>query len=141
MIKLMELIAGKHDVKETLEIYRTITKAYGVNPKFKWTSKTDMYAHYDLDRGVIELSKTLNKNPKEFLFSLLHEIDHAMMAKKYGVKKFKEMYEYEMNYQIAKGKDEYDDNKYEIQADKFAKKNISKWVGKYIKNGKLQMRK
>lgn len=133
MIKLMELIAGKHDVKETLEIYRTITKAYGVNPKFKWTSKTDMYAHYDLDRGVIELSKTLNKNPKEFLFSLLHEIDHAMMAKKYGVKKFKEMYEYEMNYLVQQGKDEYKDNKFEIEAEDFGQDNWKRWYKKFKK--------
>ena len=36
-----------------------------------------------------------------------------MDAKKYGWKRFKADYEWEMNYQIAKGKDEYKDNKYE----------------------------
>ena len=73
------------------------------------------HAHYDVDRGTLELStryKTIKKRQlKEFLITILHEIYHAMDAKKYGWKNFKDMYEMEMNLQIAKGKDEYKDNK------------------------------
>ena len=58
-----------------------------------------------------------------------------MDAKKYGWKKFKEMYEMEMNLMIAKGKDEYKDNKYEIEAEKFGQKNWSKWKTKFKKEG------
>ncbi|MAJ22397.1 MAG: hypothetical protein CMI75_01265 [Candidatus Pelagibacter sp.] len=97
------------------------------------------HAHYDVDRGTLELStkyKTIkNSQLKEFLITILHEIYHAMDAKKYGWKKFKEMYEMEMNLQIAKGKDEYKDNKYEIEAEKFGQKNWSKWKTKFKKEG------
>ena len=97
------------------------------------------HAHYDVDRGTLELStkyKTIkNSQLKEFLITILHEIYHAMDAKKYGWKKFKDMYEYEMNLQIAKGKDEYDDNKYEIEAEKFGQKNWSKWKTRFKKEG------
>jgi len=78
------------------------------------------HAHYDVDRGTLELStkyKTIkNSQLKEFLITILHEIYHAIDAKKYGWKKFKDMYEMEMNLMIAKGKHQYDDNKYEIEA-------------------------
>ena len=97
------------------------------------------HAHYDVDRGTLELStkyKTIkNSQLKEFLITILHEIYHAMDAKKYGWKKFKEMYEMEMNLLIAKGKDEYDDNKYEIEAEKFGQKNWSKWKTRFKREG------
>ena len=104
--------------------------------KVKMKSMKD-FAHFDVDRGVLELStryKTIKKRDiKEFIITIIHEIYHAMDAKKYGWKKFKEMYEMEMNLQIAKGKDEYDDNKYEIAAEKIGQKNWSKWITKFKK--------
>ena len=95
------------------------------------------HAHYDVDRGTLELStkyKTIkNSQLKEFLITILHEIYHAMDAKKYGWKKFKDMYEMEMAYQIANDKDQYKDNKYEIEAEKFGQKNWSKWKTRFKK--------
>ena len=95
------------------------------------------HANFDVDRGELQLStryKTIKRSQiKQFLITIIHEIDHAMDAKRYGWKKFKDMYEYEMNYQIAKGKDEYDDNKYEIEAEKFGQKNWRKWYNKFKK--------
>ena len=106
--------------------------------KVKLKSMKD-YAHFDVDRGELQLStkyKTIkNSQVKEFLITIIHEIYHAMDAKKYGWKKFKEMYEYEMNLMIAKGKDEYKDNKYEIEAEKFGQKNWKKWYNKFKKEG------
>ena len=97
------------------------------------------HAHYDVDRGTLELStkyKTIkNSQLKEFLITILHEIYHAMDAKKYGWKKFKNMYEMEMNLQIANDKDEYKDNKYEIEAEEFGQKNWSKWKTRFKKEG------
>jgi hypothetical protein len=106
--------------------------------KIKQKSMKD-HAHYNVDTGTLELStryKTIkNRQLKEFLITIIHEIYHAMDAKRYGWKKFKEMYEYEMNLQIAKGKDEYDDNKYEIAAEKFGQRNWSKWKKRFKKEG------
>ena len=115
----------------------TLLKHYGVGSvKLKYKSMKD-FAHYDVDRGQLQLStkyKTIkNRQVKEFLITMIHEIYHAMDAKKYGWKKFKDMYEMEMNLQIAKGKDEYKDNKYEIDAEKFGQKNWSKWKTKFKK--------
>ena len=106
--------------------------------KVKQKSMKD-HAHYNVDTGTLELStkyKTIkNSQIKEFLITILHEIYHAMDAKRYGWKKFKEMYEMEMNYQIAQGRDEYKDNKYEINAEKFGQMNWSKWSRKFKKEG------
>jgi len=97
------------------------------------------HAHYNVDTGTLELStryKTIkNRQIKEFLITILHEIYHAMDAKKYGWKKFKDMYEMEMNYRIANDQDEYKDNKYEIEAEKFGQKNWSKWKTRFKKEG------
>ena len=99
--------------------------------KVKQKSMKD-HAHYNVDTGTLELStryKTIkNRQIKEFLITILHEIYHAMDAKKYGWKKFKEMYEMEMNLRVAKGQDEYDDNKYEIEAEQFGQKNWKRWI-------------
>ena len=95
------------------------------------------FAHYEVDDGVLLLStryKTIKKRQVEdFLTTIIHEIYHAMDAKKYGWKKFKDMYEYEMNLMIAKGKHQYKDNKYEIEAEKFGQNNWSKWYRKFIR--------
>ena len=104
--------------------------------KVKMKSMKD-HAHFDVDTGTLLLStkyKTIKPSKiKEFLITIIHEIRHAMDSKKYGWKKFKEMYEYEMNYRIAKGQDEYRDNKYEIAAEEFGQKNWNKWYNKFKK--------
>ena len=121
------------------QMISTLLKHHKVgNVKVKLKSMKD-YAHYDVDRGELQLStkyKTIkNRDVKEFLITILHEIYHAMDAKKYGWRKFKDMYEYEMNLQISKGKDEYKDNKYEIEAEDFGQKNWKKWYNKFKKEG------
>ena len=115
-----------------------LLKYYNVGSvKVKQKSMKD-HAHYNVDTGTLELStryKTIKKSQiKAFLITIIHEIRHAMDAKKYGWRKFKDMYEYEMNYQISKGKHEYKDNKYEIDAEDFGQKNWKKWYNIFKKN-------
>ena len=117
----------------------TLLSHYGVQSvKVKMKSMKG-HAHYNVDTGTLELStryKTIKSSQvKEFLITILHEIYHAMDSKKYGWKKFKEMYEMEMNLMIAKNKDEYKDNKYEIEAEEFGQKNWKKWNTKFKKQG------
>ena len=106
--------------------------------KLKYKSMKD-FAHFDVDRGELQLStkyKIIKKRDiKEFLITIVHETYHAMDAKRYGWRQFKEMYEMEMNLQIALGNDEYEDNKYEIAAEKFGKANWSKWKRVFKKEG------
>ena len=117
----------------------TLLKHYKVgNVKVKQKSMKD-HAHFDVDTGTLLLStryKIIKKHKlEEFLITMLHEIYHAMDAKRYGWKKFKEMYEMEMNYRIAKDQDEYKDNKYEIAAEQFGKSKWAKWKSKFKKDG------
>ena len=109
--------------------------------KWKFKSIKD-HAHYVVEDGILLLStryKEINKsNIKEFLITMIHEIDHAMMSKKYGWKKFRDMWEYEANMITqghSKGSDPYKDNPYEIQAEKFGQKNWSKWLRIFKKEG------
>ena len=113
------------------QIISNLLKHYKVESvKVKQKSMKN-HAHYNVDTGTLELStkyKTIKKSQvKDFLITIIHEINHAMDAKKYGWKKFKEMYEMEMNLMVTKDKDPYKDNKYEIQAEEFGQKNWKKW--------------
>ena len=120
------------------QMIATLIKHYGVgNIKVKHKSMKD-HAHFDVDRGRLDLStkyKILKTSQvKKFLITIIHEIRHAMDAKKSGWKKFKLDYEWEMNYQVGQGKDPYDDNKYEIEAEEFGKKNWKSWYNKFKKD-------
>ena len=130
-------------IKETdkNQMIKELLKHYGVGSvKMKYKSMKD-FAHYDVDMGELQLSKRYktikDSQIKEFLITMIHEIRHAMDSKKYGWKKFKEMYEMEMNLRVAKGQDEYDDNKYEIEAEQFGQKNWKQWYNKFKKQNLL----
>ena len=121
------------------QMISTLLKPHKVGSvKIKQKSMKD-HAHFDVDRGTLLLStkyKTIKPSQiKQFLITIIHEIRHAMDAKKYGWRKFKDMYEYEMNLLISKDKDEYDDNKYEIEAEKFGENYWKKWNSKFKKDG------
>ena len=101
------------------------------------------HANYEVEDGILYLStkyKTIKKSQiKEFLITIIHEIDHAMMAKKHGWRKFRDMWEFEAN-KIEQGfvkgaTDAYWDNPYEIQAEKFGQKNWKKWHSTIKKQG------
>ena len=121
------------------QMISTLLKHYKVeNTRMKYKSMKD-HAHYVVEDGVLLLStkyKSIKPSQiKHFLITMIHEIKHAMDAKKYGWKKFKDMYEMEMNLMIQQGKHQYDDNKYEINAENFGKKNWKKWYNKFKKEG------
>ena len=121
------------------QMISTLLKHYNVGSVKVKLKSMKRHADYDVDRGTLNLStryKTIKTNQiKEFLITILHEIDHAIDSKKKGWKSFKLDYEWEMNYQISQGKDEYKDNKYEIEAEKFGQSNWKKWRDKFKKDG------
>ena len=135
---LIKEYIGKSDKNHMIS---TLLKYYGVSGvKIKEKSMKD-HAHYNVDTGTLELStryKTIKKSQiKEFLITIIHEIDHAMDAKKYGWKKFKKMYELEIAQWQAKnpGKEDdwYDYISYETEAEEFGQKNWKKWYNKFKK--------
>ena len=128
-------------IKETRknQMISTLLKHYNVGSvKMKMKSMKD-HAHFNVDTGTLELSSRYknikDSQIKEFLITIIHEIDHAIDAKKYGWKKFKEMYEFEMNLQVQAGKNEYDNNEFEIKAEKFGQKDWKKWYTQFKKEG------
>ena len=133
----------KEFIKETQknQMISTLIKHYGVNSvRMKYKSIKD-HAYFDYEKGILQLS-TRYKNikdsqVKEFLVTLIHEIRHAMDAKTFGWKKFKEMYEMEMNLQVTNGKDPYKDNKFEKEAVEFGEKMWKHWKSKFKKEGLL----
>ena len=131
MIKLMELIAGKFDLKETLELLEVIFKHYRVKPKVRWDNSTKRFANYEVEINTMYVSKKLNKDPKEFLHTILHEIKHAIDAKKMGKNRYEKAYQLAGDIAVNKGKDFHDDNKFEEIAEKWAIKEYSKWKNKF----------
>ena len=121
------------------QMISTLLKHYKVGSVRVKNKSMKRHADYDVDRGVLNLSTKYKKikpsQMKEFLITILHEIDHAIDSKKRGWKNFKDDYEWEMNYQISQGKDEYKDNEYEIAAEAFGKKNWRMWYDKFKKQG------
>ena len=125
------------------QMISTLLKYYKVSSvKVKQKSMKD-HAHYNVDTGTLELStryKTIKpRQIKEFLITIIHEIRHAMDAKKYGWRKFKEMYEMEIaRWQAENPKknpdDWYEHISFEIEAEEFGQKNMRKWYSKFKKD-------
>ena len=123
------------------EMIGRLLKYYGVEKtRIKHKNMKD-HAHYLVEDGILLLStkykEIKSSNVKEFLITIIHEIDHARMAKKYGWKKFREMWEIDANkitQGFYKGKSEpYAHNKYELKAEAFGQKHWKTWYNKFKK--------
>jgi len=122
------------DSSKLISVATKLCKKYGVNPKIQLVNtlgnQQEDYAHFDFDKKVMKISKKATKDLKEFVISVLHEIDHARDLKKMG-RKFIRDYEKQQN-MIAQGfvkgkSDPYWDNPYEIKAEKFGRKEAKKY--------------
>ena len=69
-------------------------------------------------------------NVKDFIMTILHEIKHALDAKKMGKKRYEKAYTIAGELAQQQGGAFHDDNKFEEDAEKWAKKNLSKWAKK-----------
>tara|TARA_Y100000593_G_C4200280_1_gene281503 strand:- start:269 stop:721 length:453 start_codon:yes stop_codon:yes gene_type:complete len=116
------------DATKKLDVIKTILKSYKIKSKIKFTSGKNK-AEYDVDRDTIVL-RPKYKNMKDFLITILHEIDHAKEAYKQGKEKYKTDYEMEGQMAVDDGKDFHDDNYYEEKAEKFGRKEYRKWIKK-----------
>ncbi len=107
-----------------LNTIQKIIKSYNVSPKIKITTgKTK--GDYDWKSDIINLRPTY-KSLTELVMSVLHEIHHAMMRKKYGSKKYEQMYLMSGEMAVVAGGDFHDDNAFEEEAEKWARKNLKK---------------
>ena len=126
MIKLKDLINERIDFSDTAT---QIVKSYKLKSKIKFgvgKNKGD----YEWKSDTINLRPSYS-SIKEFLITVLHEIHHALQRKKMGASKYEKVYQKAGDVAVNKGRDFHDDNKFEEDAERWAKKEFSKWVKKY----------
>ena len=109
-----------------LDTAETIVKQYGLKSKVKFGSGKDM-GEYVPETDTVTLRKSY-PSVKEFLMTILHEIGHALDAKRLGVRKYIKKYVQAGTMATYRGLDPHDDNKWEEKAERFAKKELSKWM-------------
>ena len=110
------------------EIANEIVKKHNLKSQVQFTTSKGSKADYNVDKDVITIKPT--NDVKDFFESLLHEIHHAMMAKKLGKKNYISKYEMQMNLKAGEGKNPYDQNPFEIRAERYGKKYAPKWMKK-----------
>ena len=126
MIKLKDLINERIDFSDTAT---QIVKSYKLKSKIKFgvgKNKGD----YEWKSDTINLRPSYS-SIKEFLMTVLHEIQHALQRKKMGASKYEKEYQKAGDMAVNKGRDFHDDNPFEEDAEKWAKKELSKWMKKY----------
>ena len=123
MIKLKDLIIERIDYNQ---VANTLVKQYGLKSKVKIGSGTQ-FGEYVPETDTITLRPSY-KSVKAFLITVLHEIKHALDAKRLGTKKFIKKYTQAGTMAAYDGLDPHDDNKWEEKAENFAKQELHKWL-------------
>ena len=129
MIKLKSLLVERLDYHETAS---QLVKHYNLRSKVKFGKvRGQNKADYDWIKDVINLRKSY-PSVKEFIITVLHEIDHAKDRKKMGAKRYEKEYTQSGQDAEDKGRDFHDDNSFEEKAEKWARKEYSrKWSQKF----------
>ena len=117
------LLLERIDYLDTAE---TLIKQYGLKSKVKIGRGKD-FGEYVPETDTVTRRPSY-PNVKEFLMTVLHEIGHALDAKRIGVRKYIKKYTQAGTMAAYDGLDPHDDNKWEEKAEKFAKKELSKWM-------------
>ena len=125
MIKLKPLLE-RIDFQYTAS---EIVKSYGLKSKIKFGA-TGTKADYDWKKDIIRLRSSYS-SVKEFIITVLHEIKHAIDAKKMGKKRYEKAYVMAGELAIQKGGDFHDDNQFEEIAEAWAQKEYRKWKNKF----------
>ena len=129
MIKLKSLLVERIDYQDTAE---QLVKAYRLRSKVRFGKVSGgNKADYDWNKDIINLKKGYS-SVKEFIVTVLHEIDHANDRKSMGWKKYEKEYQKAGDIAVNKGRDFHDDNAFEEKAEKWARKEYSKkWKRKF----------
>tara|TARA_R110002020_G_scaffold186223_1_gene384227 strand:- start:6 stop:1139 length:1134 start_codon:yes stop_codon:yes gene_type:complete len=122
MIKLKPLLE-RIDYQDTAS---QLVKQYNLKSKVKFGSGKD-FGEYVPETDTITLRRSY-PSVKEFLMTILHEIGHALDAHRIGIKKYIKKYTQAGTMAVYNGLDPHDDNKWEEKAERFAKREIKKWM-------------
>ena len=126
MIKLKDLLVERVDYHE---LASEMVKSYKLKSKVKITGGSNK-ADYNWMTDTINLRRSY-PNVKEFIITVLHEIKHALDTKKMGKSKYEKAYMIAGELAQQKGGDFHDDNKFEEEAENWAKKQYFKWKNKF----------
>ncbi len=108
------------------EVARTIVDAYGLESKIKMGTGKN-FGEYIPEKDTITLRPSY-RTVKDFLMTILHEVGHALDAKRLGVRKYIKKYVQAGTMANYQGLHPHDDNKWEEKAERFAEKELSKWM-------------
>ena len=123
MIKLKDLITERIDYHQ---IATDLVKKYKLKSKVKIGSGKN-FGEYIPETDTITLRPSYS-SLKEFYMTVLHEIGHALDADRLGKRKFIKKYNQAGTMAAHGGLDPHDDNKWEEKAERFAKRELSKWL-------------
>ena len=132
--KVLRNYKSKIQIKESLitervdfhQIATELVKKYKLKSKVKiGTGKN--FGEYIPETDTITLRPSYS-TLKEFYMTVLHEIGHALDADRLGKDKFIKKYTQAGTMAAHGGLDPHDDNKWEDKAERFAKREISKWL-------------
>ena len=116
--------AARNKIKRKKLKRKHIVKIFykGKPSEFKSAKRETIYAEYVFDTNTINLNQRELSDDREFLITVLHEINHAMDGKEMGIKNFKESYLKEESFYG------YENNKYELKAESWANQELTKWL-------------
>ena len=106
-----------------------LVKYYKLKSKIKFGASGNK-ADYNWMTDTIRLRSSYS-TVRELITTILHEIKHAIDAKKMGKNRYEKAYQLAGDIAVNKGKDFHDDNKFEEIAEKWAIKEYSKWKNKF----------
>lgn len=109
-----------------LDTAQRMIKKYKLESKVKIGSGKN-FGEYIPETDTITL-RTSYSSMKDFLLTILHEIKHALDAKRLGKRKFIKKYTQAGTMAQYDGLDPHDDNKWEEQAERWARKEIKKYI-------------
>lgn len=106
-----------------------LVKYYNLKSKVKFGASSNK-ADYNWMTDTIRLRSSYS-TVRELITTVLHEIKHAIDAKKMGKARYEKAYQLAGDIAVNKGKDFHDDNKFEEIAEKWAIKEYRKWKNKF----------
>ena len=109
-----------------MDTAKQLVKKYKLRSKVKITSGKNA-GEYVPETDVITLRPSYSST-KEFYLSILHEIQHAKDSYRLGAKKFMKKYVQAGTMAAYDGLDPHDNNKWEKRADRFAEREIRKYI-------------
>ena len=93
----------------------------------KCFTDSNIMAMFNFDSGNIQICDLAVVEKSDFILTALHEIGHAIQAKKIGLSKFANDYNIISDNLLVEGLDDYNDNPYEIEAEDFAQIEYHIW--------------